>query len=122
MNLKPAVALAGVLIATQAHAQSLNDILDTLTGHMAQINAEQNATQAANDAGDRAGACRHVAAAAANADAAGQDLDTMQATLDANTTVSDAVRADWQGHIIDARGSVNQLAASNHRLVAQYCS
>ena len=117
-----AAVIASVVLAGQAQAQSLNDILATLTGHMAQVGAEQKATQAANAAGDPASACRHIAAAAANADAASQDLDTMQATLDANTTMSDAVRADWQGHITDARGSVNTLSSSNHALFDRYCS
>jgi len=117
-----AAALVSTVLAGQAQAQSLNDILSTLTGHMAQVGAEQKATQAANAAGDHAGACRHIAAAAANADAASQDLNTMQATLDADTTISDAVRADWQGHITDARGSVNQLSSSNHAMFDRYCS
>lgn len=115
-------AIAFALFAGQAQAQSLNDILSTLTGHMGQVNAEQNAIKAANDAGDRTSACQHTAAAAAYADAAIADLDNMQATLDADTTMSDAARADWQGHITDARRSVNQLSASNHSLLDRYCS
>jgi hypothetical protein len=115
-------AIAFAVFASQAQAQSLNDILSTLTGHMGQLNAEQKATLASIDAGDRAGACQHTSAAAAYADAALSDLDDMQATLDADTTISDAARADWQGHITDARGSVNQLSASNHSNVDRYCS
>lgn len=108
--------------ATPAAAQSLNDILGTLTGHMRQANTELDATNAALGTRDIAGACQHLAADIAALDAANQDLDTMQATLNADTVLSDSARADWQYHINDARGSVAQLAASGRDTQAKYCS
>ncbi|MEI9903415.1 MAG: hypothetical protein WDN06_05135 [Asticcacaulis sp.] len=33
-----------------------------------------------------------------------------------------AVLADWQGHIIDARGSVARIAGANNGTRARYCA
>ena len=114
--------LALGLFATSAHAQGLNGLLGELTANMGRIGAEEQATKAALDSGDLSGACQHVSAWAAYADAANGNLDAMQAGLDANTDMSDAVRADWQFHINDARASVGALAESARRDLSTYCS
>ncbi len=113
---------AACLFATAAHAQSLNDILSDLTTRMSHMNDEGEAAVASLHDGDLATACAHLANRSAYAEQAGADLDTMQATLDANTVMSDAARADWQGHIIDARGSIAQIADANDSTRARYCA
>lgn len=116
------LAAAFGLFATAAHAQSLNDLLTDLTAQMGHSNDEGMAVKSALDGGDLATACQHVSTRQAYLDAANTDLDTMQSTLDANTTMSDDVRADWQYHITDARGSIRQLSAANYDNSTKYCS